>query len=74
MRKIYVKKTYVVGISGGTCSGKTTITDRLEKILAEKYRVTVLHLDWYYKKQGTTTITPITRIEYAEHNHPMLWI
>lgn len=70
VRKIHAKKTYVVGISGGSCSGKTTISNRLEKILSEKYKVSVLHLDWYYKKQEVMTIAPITRIEYAEHNHP----
>ena len=64
------KKTYVVGISGGTCSGKSTIADRLERILAEKYKLSVLNLDRYYKSPGLRTIAPFTRIEYAEHNHP----
>ena len=65
-----LKKTYVVGISGGTCSGKSTIADRLKKILGEKYKVVVLHLDWYYKSPEMRTVAPVTRIEYAEHNHP----
>jgi len=33
------KKTYAVGISGGTCSDKSTITDRLAKMLSKKYTV-----------------------------------
>lgn len=64
------KKVYIVGISGGTCSGKSTITNRLKEMLGEKYNVSTLHLDKYYKRPEMRTIAPITRIEYAEHNHP----
>jgi len=64
------KKTYVVGISGGTCSGKSTIANRLGKILSEKHKVSVLHLDMYYKSPELRTVAPLTGIEYAEHNHP----
>ena len=64
------KKPYVVGISGGSCSGKSTITDKLKKILGAKYKVSALHLDAYYKSPELRTIAPFTRIEYGEHNHP----
>ncbi len=64
------KKPYVVGIAGGTCSGKSTITTRLEELLGQDYKVAVIHMDKYYKRPGITVIAPITRIEYAEHNHP----
>jgi len=64
------KKPYVVGISGGTCSGKTTLTNNIAAKLAEKYRIVVLHMDKYYKWSKIKTIAPITRIEYVEHNHP----
>jgi len=64
------KKPYVVGISGGTCSGKSTLSHILEKILSEKYKVTVLNMDNYYKWSEMRTIAPITHIEYPEHNHP----
>ena len=64
------KKPYVVGISGGSCSGKSTITDRLEKILGEKYKVAVLRLDRYYMQPELRTIAPFTRVEYVERNHP----
>jgi len=64
------KRTYVVGISGGTCSGKSTITERLVALLRERYKVVALHMDGYYKREGIKTIAPITRIEYPEHNHP----
>ncbi len=64
------KKPYVVGIAGGTCSGKSTITARLGDALKEKCSLCVINMDRYYKRPGITTIAPITRIEYAEHNHP----
>jgi len=64
------KKPYIVGISGGTCSGKSTITDMLGDILSKKYKVSVLRMDDYYQWGAMKTIAPITRIEYPEHNHP----
>jgi uridine kinase len=65
-----LKKPYIVGISGGTCSGKSTIADSIERTLSEKYAVSVLHMDSYYKRPIIRTIAPITRKEYAEANHP----
>lgn len=64
------KKPYVVGIAGGTCSGKSTVTARLSEALEGKCRVAVFNMDRYFKRPGMTTIAPITRIEYPEHNHP----
>ena len=64
------KKPYVVGIAGGTCSGKSTITTRLNEALKDGYKVAVFNMDRYFKRPGVTTIAPITRIEYPEHNHP----
>jgi len=63
-------RPFVVGISGGTCSGKSTITDMLEAMLGKKYKVSVLRMDDYYQWGAMKTIAPITRIEYPEHNHP----
>jgi uridine kinase len=63
-------KPYVVGIAGGTCSGKSTLSDRLEEALKNDYKVIVFHMDKYFKRPSPTSIAPITRIEYVEHNHP----
>ena len=63
-------RPYIVGISGGTCSGKSTLADRLKKMLGEKYTVSLLNMDNYYQWSAMKTIAPITRIEYSEHNHP----
>lgn len=64
------KKPYVVGIAGGTCSGKSTITAKLEKLLEGKCRLKIFNMDRYFRWPGFTTIAPVTRIEYPEHNHP----
>jgi uridine kinase len=70
MRYEMRKRPYVVGISGGTCSGKSTVADILAKALGEKYTATVINMDRYYKKPIIRTIAPFTRKEYAEANHP----
>ena len=64
------KRPYVVAIAGGTCSGKSTLTDRLEAYFSPLCQVKVFHMDGYFKKNPPTTIAPITRKEYVEHNHP----
>jgi uridine kinase len=64
------KKPYIVGISGGTCSGKSTLADRLKEILEKKYSISLINMDNYYQWSARTTIAPISRIEYPEHNHP----
>jgi len=63
-------KPYIVGISGGTCSGKSTLTNQLAEMLSGKHKVAVLNLDKFYKFAAMRTIAPITRVEYPEHNHP----
>lgn len=62
----------VVGIAGGTCSGKSTLTERLFEALSENKdkKISVLHMDSYFKNPTPTTVAPITRIVYVEHNHP----
>jgi len=61
--------SYVVGIAGGTCSGKTTLATRLAEKMAD-LEPTVIYMDRYYKNPTPNVIAPITRIEYVEHNHP----
>lgn len=65
-----MKKPYVVAVAGGTCSGKSTLTDSLGKVLKKDYRVNIIHIDRYFKKNPPTTIAPITGKTYEEHNHP----
>ncbi|MEG1426570.1 MAG: zeta toxin family protein [Oscillospiraceae bacterium] len=65
-----MKKPYVVAIAGGTCSGKSTLTDILCESLEKEHPVVTLNMDKYFKKNPPITIAPISRIEYVEHNHP----
>jgi uridine kinase len=44
-------KPFFLGISGGTCSGKTTLAHQLQSILGES-RVLILSMDSYYRDQG----------------------
>ncbi len=59
---------FVIGIAGGTCSGKSTLSNDL----ADHYgdRCTVLHMDSYFRRPSLTTVAPITGKTYVEHNHP----
>ena len=63
------QKPYIVGITGGTCSGKSTLAKRLSESLPAEI-VKVYHMDSYFLRPSPTTIAPITRKEYVEHNHP----
>lgn len=65
-----MKKPFVIAIAGGTCSGKSTLAERLTEALQKDYKVTLLNMDRYFRRPGITTIAPITGIEYVEHNHP----
>ena len=65
-----MKKPFVIGIAGGTCSGKSTLAGKLNEELSKKYKVCLMNMDRYFKRPGITTIAPITGIEYVEHNHP----
>ena len=64
------KRAYVVAIAGGTCSGKSTITEKLLGLFEGKCRVKAFHMDSYFLSPPPTTIAPITRKEYVEYNHP----
>ena len=59
---------FIIGIAGGTCSGKSTLAGKLENIYRDRCRV--IHMDAYFKKPSPTTVAPITRKVYVEHNHP----
>ena len=56
--------SYVVGIAGGTCSGKTTLATRLAEKMAD-LEPTVIYMDRYYKNPTPNVIAQITRIEYV---------
>ncbi|WP_071027837.1 uridine kinase [Peptoniphilus raoultii] len=60
------KKRLIIGIAGGSGSGKTTVTNRLvEKIREEK--VTVIEEDSYYKDQSNLSYEERVKTNY---DHP----
>ena len=64
------RKPFVVAVAGGTCSGKSTLTERLKEYFSPRCCLKALHMDGYFKENPPTTVAPITRKVYVEHNHP----
>ncbi len=62
-------KTIVIGIAGGTGSGKTTFTRHLQETLAE-YSIELFHMDRYFKERPPVTVAPFSGREFEDHNHP----
>lgn len=59
---------FVIGIGGGTCSGKSTLTEKLSAVYGDN--CSVIHMDSYFRQPFIKTIAPISGVEYIEHNHP----
>jgi len=57
---------FVIGIAGGTGSGKTTVTRRVIEVVGAD-RVALLQMDNYYKNQDHLSFEERTRINY---DHP----
>lgn len=66
-----MKKPFIVGIAGGSASGKTTFCNSLEASLSG-LRVTVIHMDSYFKPEGDRPYSqaPVTGRMYVDDNHP----
>lgn len=66
-----MKKAYIVGISGESASGKSTITDCLKEKLTE-LKVKLIHMDDYYKEklQRPVILGLLDRKQYVDDNHP----
>ena len=66
-----MKKPYIVGIAGGTASGKSTFTGRLEELLAG-LKLHVFHMDSYFKPADVRpkAAAPITGKIYLDDNCP----
>ena len=62
-------KPFIVGIAGGTSSGKSTLCATLEEKLS-RYKTTTIHSDSYYKKILPKVVAPISGIIYDDYNHP----
>lgn len=66
-----MKKVYVIGIAGGSASGKSTFCDTLEKSL-EGLKVKAIHMDSYFKPENRRPYSeaPVTGAMYVDDNHP----
>lgn len=58
-------RTMVIGIAGGTGSGKTTVTDRIKDYFGQD--VSVLHHDSYYKRHDEL---PFEQRQLLNYDHP----
>ena len=67
-----MKGAFLVGIAGGTASGKSTFCEKLEKSLCE-LKIKSLHMDTYFKPKNERPCAEafITRIKYTDDNHPL---
>ncbi len=66
-----MRKPYIIGISGGTASGKSTFAAWLETQLSD-LRPQVFHMDSYFKPDSTRPKAQahVTGIEYYDDNCP----
>ena len=60
-------KTTLIGIAGGTASGKTTIASKVFKEVNKFGSVVVIRLDDYYKDMSNLELSERTKINY---DHP----
>lgn len=58
-------KTFIIGIAGGTGSGKTTFTNRLKNYFRDD--ITVIYHDDYYKEQNNLSFEERKQVNY---DHP----
>ena len=67
-----MNKPYVIGIAGGSASGKSTFADALTTAL-DGLTLLVIHMDSYFKpsEQRPYSAAPITGKQYVDDNHPL---
>ena len=70
-----MKKTIVVGIAGGSASGKSTFSINLEnelKHILPENSIYVMHMDNYFKaeRDRPRSLSPLNGVCYVDDNHP----
>ena len=63
-----MQKTIIIGIAGGSASGKTSLAKRLLKAFEETNSVLILRQDDYYKDQTYMTMAERLKVNY---DHPL---
>lgn len=66
-----MKKAFVIGIAGGSASGKSTFSEKLKEALCG-VEVLELHMDSYFKPESERQMVeaPISGKVYRDDNHP----
>lgn len=67
-----MKKPYVIGIAGGSASGKSTFAEQFAAAI-EGMSIHILHMDAYFKPEADRpqATAPITGTVYMDDNHPL---
>lgn len=70
------QKPYIIGISGGSASGKTTFAGKVANALAAgcgEEKVAIFHMDSYFKprEERPFVSAPVTGKMYVDDNHPL---
>lgn len=63
-----MKKTIIIGIAGGSASGKTSISKQLKEAYEDSKSVVIIRQDDYYKDQHDKTMEERVRTNY---DHPL---
>lgn len=66
-----MQKPYVIGIAGGSASGKSTFCGKLKGSLCE-CKTLIFHMDHYFKPENMRPFVeaPISKKMYMDDNHP----
>ena len=62
-----MKKTTIIGIAGGSASGKSTISKKLKEQFENENSVTIIRQDDYYKDQSHLSMEERIQTNY---DHP----
>ena len=67
-----MRKTMVIGIAGGSASGKSTFSGKLAEALQD-LQVMELHMDLYFKapEERPLAAAPVGGKIYRDDNHPL---
>lgn len=63
-----MQKSIIIGIAGGSASGKTSLAKRLKKAFEETNSVIIIRQDDYYKDQASMTMEARLQVNY---DHPL---
>jgi uridine kinase len=67
-----MKRPFIIGIAGGSASGKSTFCDSLEKRISD-LQIKVFHMDSYFRPEDDRprSIAPVSGKTYIDDNHPL---